>query len=94
MLSAETGWGKVRKRDRARIYCDILNSIIGQEGRDGVAKITRVQNEVNLPSDRVRIHLEELRQLGLIDQLNSTEKGREFVSEYAAYERFLRRFGL
>lgn len=87
----------VRKRERARIFYDILNSIIRQEARDGAARITHVQTEVNLPSDRLRIRVREMSELGLIDYgktLSSTKKGRQFVSEYRAIIATLEQFGL
>ncbi len=74
-----------RPRYRPKIFYDIVCSIMKQETSGGVARITRVQNEVNLPSDRLRIHLEDMETLGLIEHgegLTSTEKGRSFVSEY------------
>ena len=89
--------GRARKRDKARIFYDILTSIIGQETRDGVARITRIQDEVNLPSDRLRIHLREMSELGLIDYgktLSSTQKGRQFLVEYRRILTVLGQFGL
>jgi predicted transcriptional regulator len=86
-----------RPRYRPKIFHDILCSIIKQEASTGIAKITRVQNEVNLPSDRFRAHLEDMETLGLVERnegLTSTEKGKDFVSEYEKVEEVLRRFGL
>jgi predicted transcriptional regulator len=89
--------GKLRRRERSRIYFDILCSIVGQESETG-AKITKVQNEVNLPSDRLRAHLREMSSLGLVDygesSLASTEKGRAFVDEFKRVVEILRQFGL
>lgn len=88
---------RVRKRERARIFYDILTSIIEQETRDGEARITRIQNEVNLPSDRLRIHLREMSELGFIDYgktLACTQKGRQFVVEYRRILATLGQFGL
>jgi predicted transcriptional regulator len=68
-----------------------------QEASGGIARITRIQNEVNLPSDRFRAQLEDMETLGLIEHgegLTSTEKGRSFVSAYEKVEEVLRRFGL
>jgi len=84
------------RRERARIFYDILCSIMGQE-EAGIVRITRVQNEVNLPSDRLRQHLKQMSALGLIeldDGLASTRKGREFRAEYGKVANVLRRFGL
>jgi predicted transcriptional regulator len=86
----------VRRRERSRIYYDILQSIINQES-DNVAKITRVQNDVNLPSDRLREHLKEMSLLGLVEYgetLASTEKGRAYVTEYGRVVSILQQFGL
>lgn len=88
---------RLRPRYRPKIFYDILCSIIKQEKSVGGARITRVQNEVNLPSDRFRAHLEDMEALGLIghgEGLTATEKGRDFVSEYEKVAEVLRRFGL
>jgi predicted transcriptional regulator len=85
-----------RGRDKERIYYDILCSILDQESR-GMARITRVQNSVNIPWDRFRDHLKSMVQLGLVkhgNSLSTTAKGREFVSEYKKVLHFLKRFGL
>ena len=88
--------GKLRRRERAKIFYDILCSIIEQESETR-AKITRVQNDVNLPSDRLRMHLREMNLLGLVDygeSLASTEKGRAFVAEFRRVVEVLQQFGL
>jgi len=87
---------KVRRRERSKIFFDILSSITKLE-EEGDAKITRVQNDVNLPSDRLRIHLREMDSLGLVqygETLASTKKGRAFFSEYKKVVEILREFGL
>ena len=87
---------KTRGRNRERIYYDILCSIINQEEK-GYTRITRIQNEVNLPSDRLRRHLREMEQLRLLKQgsaLSSTVKGRAFVSQYKKVLEVLKQFGL
>ena len=88
---------RIRKRERARIFYDVLNAIVSQENMDGAARITPVQNEVNLPSDRLRIHLREMSRLRLIDYgktLSSTKKGRHFLVEYRRIIATLEQFGL
>ena len=52
---------------------------------------------MNLPSDRLRIHLREMDSLGLVqygETLASTEKGRVFFLEYKKVAEILREFGL
>jgi len=86
-----------RPRYRPEIFYDILCSIIKQEAPGDIARITRVQNEVNLPSDRFRAHLEDMKALGLVEHgegLSRTEIGWAFVSEYKNVAEVLRRFGL
>lgn len=88
---------KGRRRERAKIFYDILSSIVRLEADEGVAKITRVQNDVNLPSDRLRSHLKEMSSLGLVAYgavLASTDKGKAFVSEYKRVVEILQQFGL
>lgn len=60
-------------------------------------RITRVQNRVNVPSDRFRRHLREMEKLELVNFQNTlsiTSKGREFVSEYRRFSEVMNRFGL
>jgi predicted transcriptional regulator len=88
---------KAHPRDRSRIYYDILCSIIEHEQSEGGAKITRIQNDVNLPSDLFREHLSEMEKFGLLhrgETISATERGKEFVSEYKHWTIILRRFGL
>lgn len=87
---------KSHGRNREMIYYDILRSIVNQE-RKGFAKITRVQNETNLPSDRLRVHMHRMARLRLItysSAIRSTAKGREFLSQYKRVLEVLKRFGL
>lgn len=86
-----------RRRERARIFYDILRAIINQQASVGTAKITKVQNEVNLPSDRFRAHLQDMEALALVeyrDVLLITAKGRDFVAEFEKVVETLKRFGL
>ena len=88
---------RVRPRDRARIFYDIVCSVIKQERSGDVARITRTQSEVNLPSDRFRQYLQEMDRLQLLrygDTLACTERGKEFASEFERVIDVLKRFGL
>ena len=92
-----SGSSKQWPRERTRIYFDILRSIMREERSSEVVRITRVQNRVNVPSDRFRRHLREMEKLGLVNFRNTlsiTIKGREFVSEYRRFSEFMNRFGL
>ena len=87
---------ETRRRNRERIYYDILCSVIGQE-KKGYTRITRIQNETNLPSDRLRRHIHEMEELKLLKHdsaLHSTPKGRAFASQYRRILEILKQFGL
>jgi predicted transcriptional regulator len=84
-------------RDRVAIYYDILRSIVKQEETEGRVRITWVQNQVNLASDRLREHIREMQKLQLLaygGALVSTKKGREFIAEYESVNDVLKRFAL
>jgi predicted transcriptional regulator len=84
-------------RHRTRLWYDILNSIMEEERTEGSAKITRVQNQVGLPSDRFRIHLQEMKERGLIhytSHLTTTEEGRRFARKYGKFATLLAKFNV
>jgi predicted transcriptional regulator len=92
-----SGSNKKWPRERTRIYYDILRSILREERSSDVVRITRVQNRVNVPSDRFRRHLREMETIGLLNYGNTltiTSKGRAFVSEYRRFSDVMKRFGL
>ncbi|HVL87123.1 MAG TPA: winged helix-turn-helix domain-containing protein [Candidatus Thermoplasmatota archaeon] len=81
-------------RDRVAIYADILRAVKAQGGEG--AKITPVQLEANLPSDRMRRYLAELAEAGLVTgpPWKLTEKGETFLREFARFRGFLADFGI
>jgi predicted transcriptional regulator len=84
-------------RDRPRIIYDILRSIMAHEKAEGTVKVTWIQNDANLPTDRLRSHLREMESLGLLeygDSIRSTPKGREFAAEFERVANVLKRYGL
>ncbi|MCA1813965.1 MAG: winged helix-turn-helix domain-containing protein [Halobacteriales archaeon] len=82
-------------RDRVQIYADLLRAVKARGTADG-ARITPVQSDANLPSDRARQYIGELVQLGLLTgpPYLVTPKGEAFLREYNRYRHFLRDFGL
>jgi len=86
-------------RSKARIYADILNSILKQGGRSGP---TRILYGANLSYDRLMKHLSQLIELGLVAEENKngesvfklTDKGRTFVLEFVKVEKFAEAFGI
>ena len=87
---------KSLRRDRLRIYMDILMIVRG-ETRKGELVITRVQQKSNVPFDRFKMYLSELRQLGLIQDETLpilTEKGLQYLTEYQKVLEFMKWMGL
>jgi predicted transcriptional regulator len=86
-------------RSKARIYADILNSILKQGGRSGP---TRILYGANLSYDRLMRHLSQLIELGLVAEekkdgesvFKLTDKGRTFVLEFVKVEKFAEAFGI
>jgi len=93
--------GKEHKeyRSKARIYADILNSILKHGGRSGP---TRILYGVNLSYDRLMKHLGQLIELGLVGEeevdgesvFKLTDRGRAFVLEFIKVEKFAEAFGI
>lgn len=93
--------GKEHKeyRSKARIYADILNSILKHGGRSGP---TRILYGANLSYDRLMKHLGQLIELGLVGEekvdgesvFKLTDRGRAFVLEFVKVEKFAEAFGI
>jgi len=93
--------GKEHKeyRSKARIYADILNSILKHGGRSGP---TRILYGANLSYDRLMKHLGQLIELGLVGEekvdgesvFKLTDRGRAFVLEFIKVEKFAEAFGV
>ena len=87
---------KISRRDRLKIYGDILSTLY-KEGRAERIILTRVQLRTNVPFDRLKSYLAELKDLGLIQQepsLRLTEKGKQYLTEYEKVLEFMSRMGL
>jgi len=87
---------KLARRDKTKIYHDIL-STIQDEAKRGTIVLTRIQQKTNVPFDRLKTYLTEIRELGLIQDEPSpklTEKGKQFLGEYEKVLDFMKRMGL
>ena len=79
-----------------KIYGDLL-VIIEAETKRGKLVLTRIQQKANVPFDRLKIYLLELKELGMIQDESSpkiTEKGRQYITEYEKVTDFMKRMGL
>ena len=86
-------------RSKARIYLDILSTILREGGKTGP---TRVLYGANLSHDRLMRHLAHLIDVGLIIEEKEeertlyklTDRGREFLKEFLRIEKFAEAFGI
>ena len=84
------------RRDKLKIYMDILVNI-NAELRKRKIVLTRIQQKSNVPYDRFKLYLSELKDLGLIQDESLpklTEKGLRYVTEYEKVLDFMKRMGL
>jgi len=84
------------RRDRMKIYGDILSVIQSETEREKTV-LTRIQLKTNVPFDRLKTYLSELKELGFIQNdssLKLTEKGQQYLSEYEKVLDFMKRMGL
>jgi len=84
-------------RSQMRIYVDMMRVI---QREDNQAKPTRILYGANLSHDRLLKYLEELRNLGVIEEVDEgdryyrlTQKGIEFLNQFRGVERFAGAFG-
>jgi len=86
-------------RSKARIYVDILASIMKHGGK---SRPTRILYGANLSHDRLMRHLGQLIGLGLVEEEKQddavmyklTDKGRKFLIEFIKMEKFAEAFGI
>jgi len=79
-----------------KIYGDLL-TILDKEDRTEKIVLTRIQVQMKVPFDRLKIYIEELEDLGLVQDdisLKPTEKGKEFIAEYEKIIVFMKRMGI
>ena len=87
------------RRDRARIYYEILEFIQERSLQDEKpSTITQVQMKTNVPFVRFKEYLQDLQRKDLVkydeNQINITHKGVQYLSEYKKVEEFMEKFGL
>ena len=86
----------LQRRDRVKIYGDLL-AILYAEANSEKIILTKVQVQINVPFDRLKIYITELVGLGLIQDetsLKLTEKGIQYLREYERVLDFMKRMGI
>jgi predicted transcriptional regulator len=85
----------IPRRDILKIYGDLL-SVLKSESNTEKVVLTHVQIRINVPFDRLKNYIIELKELGLIDNetsLKLTDKGKEYLKEYEKVLEFMKRMG-
>jgi len=88
--------GKTPRRDKLRIYGDLL-SVLRSEAYSEKVVLTHIQVRLNVPFDRLKNYIIELKNLGLIEDetsLKLTQKGKQYLQEYERIVDFMNRMGL
>jgi predicted transcriptional regulator len=85
---------KTPRRGRLQLYGDIL-AIIESEGNEKIV-LTHIQLKIQVPFDRLKKYLSEMKTLGYIDDEKSpklTQKGKQYKQEYIGVIDFMKRMG-
>jgi predicted transcriptional regulator len=87
---------KISRRDRLKIYADLL-AVLKEEANNEKIVLIRVQTQMNVPFDRLKKYISELKNFGLIQgdtSLKLTEKGKQYLREYEKVLDFIKRMGI
>jgi len=86
---------KTPRRGRIQLYGDIL-AIIEAEGNEKIV-LTHIQLKSQVPFDRLKKYLSEMKTLGYIDDEKTprlTQKGKQYKQEYMDVIDFMKRMGV
>jgi len=87
---------KLPRRDKLKIYGDLLYFIYSEAKAEKLV-LTRVQLKTNVPFDRLKTYIADLKELDLVldePSLRLTDKGKQYLKEYQAVLDFMKRMGL
>ncbi len=86
---------RIFRRDKLKIYGDLLR-VLNSESKTEKIVLSQVQVQINVPFDRLKKYILDLRDLGLIEEetLNLTKKGKQYLKEYENILEFMKRMGL
>lgn len=87
---------KISRRDKLKIYGDLL-TVLRDEAKNEDIVLTHVQIRINVPFDRLKNYISEIKELGLIQDetsLELTEKGKQYLREYESVLEFMKRMGI
>jgi predicted transcriptional regulator len=87
----------IPRRDKMKIYGDLLSALRSEFNEREKVVLTHIQVRINVPFDRLKSYITELRELGFIEDetsLKLTEKGKQYLREYEKILDFMKRMGL
>ncbi len=87
---------KKPRRDKFKIYGDLLTALYYSPSAEKIV-LTQIQVRINVPYDRLKTYIAEIKDLGLIqdeDSLTLTEKGLQYVQMYSRVLDFMKRMGI
>ena len=90
------------KRSKFELIGDILEAIREDISKNGNARLTRVHGKVNVPYDRFKIYVENLKETGLVEfddkegyqEIQLTARAFVYLQEYSRVKSFMLAFGL
>lgn len=88
---------KIARRDKMKIYGDLLSILNAESSSADKIVLTRVQAKLNVPFDRLKKYISDIEDLNLIeDQISCklTSKGKQYLNEYTAVLDFMERMGI
>ena len=87
---------KISRRDKLKIYGDLL-AVLKDEANNENIVLTQVQVRINVPFDRLKKYISEIKELEFIQDETSlllTEKGKQYLREYQKVLEFMKRMGI
>jgi predicted transcriptional regulator len=88
---------KIARRDKMRLYGDLLFILQTEQSEAEKIVLIRVQAKLNVSFDRLKGYLSDLEELNLIDNQISyrlTPKGKQYLREYQKVVDFMERMGI
>jgi predicted transcriptional regulator len=86
----------IPRRDKFKIYGDLLSALYYRSSAEKIV-LTQIQAKINVPFDRLKTYITEIKELDLIQDetsLKLTEKGIQYVRMYNKILDFMKRMGL
>jgi predicted transcriptional regulator len=86
----------IPRRDKFKIYGDLLSALYYYAGAEKIV-LTQIQVKINVPFDRLKTYISDIKDLGLIQDeisLKLTEKGIQYLRMYEKILDFMKRMGI